>query len=241
MARDRPWIPPHNFMNLSGEELALDILRHASSSSFPQIENYISDAMQHTPGGRGRRPQIEATIATAWNLLDQKGFWAPDPSQPSGVFRIITERGKSALREQTTVGQQDATKYLSQPLHPSNDQAVRRAFQDGDLDHAVFSAFREVEISVRDAGGFPNSKHGTDLMRAAFKADGGKLIGPNLDRGEQNGIADLYAGAIAVFKNPSSHRRVQYTNQAIAAKAIFLADLLLDMLDQTLADRKENS
>jgi len=41
----------------------------------------------------------------------------------------------------------------------------------------------------------------------------------------------LFWGAIGVFKNPSSHREVNYGDVTVAAEAVLLADLLLRLLD----------
>ena len=51
----------------------------------------------------------------------------------------------------------------------------------------------------------------------------------------------LFWGAIGVFKNPSSHREVNYDDPIVAAEAVLLADLLLRLLDAMaakVADRK---
>jgi hypothetical protein len=52
-----------------------------------------------------------------------------------------------------------------------------------------------------------------------------------LDAGEQKAIMFLFAGAIGAFKNPSSHRQVDFGDPTVAAEAVLLADLLLRMLD----------
>ncbi|WP_353962163.1 TIGR02391 family protein [Micromonospora sp. NBC_00362] len=41
---------------------------------------------------------------------------------------------------------------------------------------------------------------------------------------------ELCTGAIGLFKNPSSHRRVDYSDLTKAAETILLADLLLRLL-----------
>ncbi len=42
----------------------------------------------------------------------------------------------------------------------------------------------------------------------------------------------LFWGAIGVFKNPSSHRQVEYDDPTLASDVVLLADLLHRMLDQ---------
>jgi hypothetical protein len=39
-------------------------------------------------------------------------------------------------------------------------------------------------------------------------------------------------GAIGVFKNPPSHRQVNYADPALASKIVLFADRLLRMLDE---------
>jgi hypothetical protein len=60
-------------------------------------------------------------------------------------------------------------------LHPSIAQKIWPAFPRGEYDPAVFLAFREVEIAVRQAGGFEPIAHGVPLMRRAFHPSQGPL------------------------------------------------------------------
>jgi hypothetical protein len=69
-------------------------------------------------------------------------------------------------------------------------------------------------------------------MRNAF-GNGGPLYDINLDPGEADATRELYSGAIGLFKNPSSHRPVDYSDLTIAAEVILLADLLLRLLDRS--------
>lgn len=73
-------------------------------------------------------------------------------------------------------------------------------------------------------------------MRDAFatkKGGPGPLTDPNLDDGEQVGIQHLFAGAIATFKIPPSHRQVDYDDPTEASEVVLLADLLMRVLDRT--------
>lgn len=67
-------------------------------------------------------------------------------------------------------------------------------------------------------------------MTKAFR-DGGALRDPHSEGGEQVAMINLFQGAIGVFKNPSSHGQVDYSDPTLASEVVLLADLLLRMLD----------
>jgi len=46
-------------------------------------------------------------------------------------------------------------------------------------------------------------------------------------------VKDLYKGALGLFKNPSSHREVDYGDATEAAEVVLLADLLHRILNRT--------
>ena len=101
----------------------------------------------------------------------------------------------------------------------------------GDYETAVFQSFREVEIAVRDASQLPSTELGISLMRRAFDKNSGPLSDLNEPEGEREALAHLFAGAIGRFKNPSSHRPVEY-GLTDAAEALMLASLLLRIVDE---------
>lgn len=69
-------------------------------------------------------------------------------------------------------------------------------------------------------------------MRSAFKPEGGPLSDGQHEGGERQGMMDLFAGAIATFKNPTSHREVTFDDPVEAAKLIAFASLLHRILDR---------
>lgn len=101
----------------------------------------------------------------------------------------------------------------------------------GEYETAAFAAMKAVEVRVREMGRFPDSDIGVPLMRKAF-GPGGPLNDESIDSGERDGRRELFSGAIAVIKNPTSHRDVEYDDPTEASEAILLADLLMRILDR---------
>jgi len=89
-----------------------------------------------------------------------------------------------------------------------------------------------VEVAVRRTSGLPNKLIGKDLMRNAFHPDTGVLRDPEAEPSERHATADLFAGAIGLYKNPASHRTVEFDDPVEAAEVIQLADLLLRIVQR---------
>ena len=82
----------------------------------------------------------------------------------------------------------------------------------GDLDEAVFAAFKAVEEAVRTAGGFGPTDIGVAIMRKAFDKINGPLSDQKQPEPEREALAHLFAGAIGSYKSPHSHRTVSITD-----------------------------
>jgi uncharacterized protein (TIGR02391 family) len=109
---------------------------------------------------------------------------------------------------------------------------VRTNFDLGDYETACFAAMKAVEVAVRDASGLDDSLVGVKLMREAFRPHengkaGGALADAGAEGGEQAATANLFAGAMGAYKNPASHRTVDFDDPIEAAEIIQFADLLL--------------
>jgi uncharacterized protein (TIGR02391 family) len=170
-------------------------------------------------------------ISEAWAWLVAEGFVAARPDQSSSDACFVTARARHLLADRDPRRRLLSEQRLSVDLHPRLNQRVRTQFLLGEVELAAFAAMREVEIRVREIAALSTSDIGVKLMRNAF-GPGGSLRPSGRDPGEQNAVADLFAGAIGVFKNPSSHREVDYSDPVIASEVVLLADLLLRLLEQ---------
>ena len=115
-------------------------------------------------------------------------------------------------------------------FHPIIAQKVWTIFLQGDYDTAVFQAFKQVEIAVREAGYYADTELGVSLMRNAFHKKDGALTDSSQQPAEKQARSDLFAGAIGSYKNPSSHHNVKITDEE-AVELITLASHLLRIVD----------
>ena len=176
-------------------------------------------------------------LMEGWQWLEQEGLIAVDPVQTDTVFKIVTRRGMAISTEAELIDFSSA-KLIPQMLHPDILLTARSHFIRKDYETAVMHAFRSVEIAVRVKGGFTPADVGVSLMRAAFRPAGnanannpvGTLTDTAAEPSEQHGMMDLFAGAIACFRNPSAHRQVNITKEE-AMELLGFASRLLKIVD----------
>ena len=172
-------------------------------------------------------------LQEAWDWLLVHGLIASEePTQQIGAgFTLVTRRGYAVLEEPAGIARLKAEHRLDVDLHESIRDRIRPQFLLGEYELAVFAALREVESRVRQLSGASDSLVGHKLMVGAFRP-GGPLFDASLDPGESQAMMSLFDGAIGVFKNPPSHRPVQYADPTEASEVVLLADLLLRLLDR---------
>jgi uncharacterized protein (TIGR02391 family) len=235
-----------DLLALTVEELAGVLLIHLNScgtdsgDSIVQrnliSQNNFFSARDSHPEYPGRQPAVNRALTEAWNWLQGEGFLIPDPQQPHWFF--LSRRAQSLKSQQEFAEYRKANLLPKGQLHPLIAAKVYPAFLRGEYDTAVFQAFREVEVAVRRSGRFPDDLVGTKLMRDAFRSDPknssaipGSLTDTTLPLAEQEGMSNLFAGAISLYKNPQSHRNVP-TEAVDAAEVIVFASQLLRIVDR---------
>ena len=120
-------------------------------------------------------------------------------------------------------------------LDPILARKVIPTYLRGDYETAVFQAYKEVEVRVRQVCRFGDDKLGVSLMREAFNPDKGPLRDENIDQSEREAMAALFAGSIGLMKNPASHRNTNLDDPGEAAEAILWANYLLRIVDRRAA------
>lgn len=224
---------PETLLSLEPEELAgivLEYLNSLSHSDSGQLNRY-NFSLPHTVDGYppSYRDKISQALMEAWIWLEREGMIAPKPGEQGG-WVFITRRGKKLQQAADLTAYRNADMLPKRLLHPVIAQKVWATFLRGDYDTAVFQAFKEVEVRVREVGSFDTQDIGTDLMRQAFHAENGPLTDPQMPAAERQALSALFAGAIGLYKNPHSHRNVQI-DAVEAVEMITIASHLLKIVD----------
>ena len=229
----KDFFPPIELaLNMEPEELAPFLLRHLKTVNHINRYNYTlrtNSDLQEYAGERVETFQKRLMEAFIW--LEREMFIAPMPDK-QGDWGFITRRGEKALEEEDFNAYSYGRLLPSENLHPVIASRVKPLFLRGDYDTAIFRAFKAVEVAVRKKGGYAKSDIGTDLMRKAFNPKTGKLTNTHSEEAEKQAMSNLFAGAIGLFKNPTSHRDIDGMLPEEVAGYIAVANCLLKMVDE---------
>lgn len=115
-------------------------------------------------------------------------------------------------------------------LHPRVRQASLGVFNIGKQSAAVFQAYQDLEEAIHTAAGLPRGVHGQQVAARAFDPLNGPLRDPEAPEPERKGLRDLMIGALALYKNPRSHRSVRLDPEE-AAELLIVASQLMRHVD----------
>ena len=223
-------------IELEPEELAGVLMEHLNSlpaSARRSLSRYnfsLPDTVREYP--REHRDALRQALMEAWVWLEREGLLVPKPGSQGEV--VISRRGRQLRTRDQVHSYRRANLLPRKQLHGRIAHKVWASFLRGDYDTAVFQAFKEVEVRVREAAQGADTDLGVSLMRKAF-GEGGPLTDASAHKAEQQALSDLFAGAIGSYKNPHSHRSVTIES-AEAAEMIVLASHLLGIVDKRSSD-----
>ncbi|MDP3716962.1 MAG: TIGR02391 family protein [Acidobacteriota bacterium] len=215
-------------LQLEAEELAPYLLEHlAGNPSHLNLTNFLESSVGDTVMAHyGKDVRVDEAFREAWSWLEREGLLVAKSHR-----YFISRRGLRVRGRQDFEAFRRSNVLPKASLHPVVAERVWSSFVRGEYDIAVLQAFKEVEIAVRAAGGFPAVKVGVALMGEAFKANVGPLTDKSLPEAEQLAMLSLFSGAMGLFKNPTSHRHIGLTNGSEAAEMVALASLLMRIVD----------
>lgn len=173
------------------------------------------------------REPISFALLEAWHWLDRELLIAPCGD---GSY-FITRRGMKLTRRADVDEYRKRSGLPKHILHPILIEKAWPLFLLGQYETAVFQAFKEIEVRVRDACGFAPTDIGIPLMRKAFADDDGPLTDKEEPLAERQALAHLFAGAYGRFRNPSGHRHVAITEPTDAFEMLAIASNLLKLVD----------
>lgn len=225
---------PNALLALEPEELAGALMEHFHSlpqnerSSLNQANFFGTHIGSLRKYPRDSQQAVENALREAWAWLVHEGLLVE--REHHGSYRI-SRRGEKMHKWADVEKYRKENLLPRNQLHPAIAQKVWATFLRGDYDTAVFQALKEVEVAVRRAGGFGDSDLGPKLMRKAFEVDSGPLTDMSRVPGERQGMSDLFAGAMALYKNATSHRNIALADAHEAIEIIMLASHLLRIVD----------
>lgn len=217
-------LPPDQVSSLPVDQLGLVLLADLLATDQWNEYNYLLAADREYRVG----PALDA-IAEAMAWLRARALIARKPGQTSDAAIFVTRTGQRVVKEGPKAF--FAAERLQGGTHPLIEAKARPQFLISEYEQAVFASLKAVEVRVRQLGRFGDDLVGVDLINKAFGPTG-PLTDPDAVKGEREGMRALFAGAYAVFRNPSGHREVNFDDVSEAAEMVLTASLLMRILDR---------
>lgn len=194
-----------------------------------RLDDFMSRIRRHY-----KEEAVNGAFLEAWAWLVRQGLLITAKSDTYQISR----RGRRLKGRQDLEAFQKANILPRESLHPVIADRVWPNFSRGEYETAVFQAFSEVEAAVRTAGRFQPTDIGIELIEKAFDRNSGPLTDMALPETERQAMLALFAGAVGLFKNPSSHRHITLTDPKVAVEMINLASLLMRTVDSRTESTK---
>lgn len=205
--------------------------------SFNSRQEFVAALVGGNAEATCREPSVINALVEAWTWLEAQGLLVPDPSQMAGSgFRVLSRRAQRFETLADFVPFRVARMLEREMLNPRIRDEVWAAFIRGHFTTAADIAMKRVESAVREA--CPEIElYGKPLMAKAFASPGGPLTDRTLPLAEQEGMRDLFTGAIGMHRNALAHDRVTMEDAAEVVEVVVLANHLLRIVGRSVGRR----
>lgn len=235
---------PDQALAMPIEELAGYLVMHHKDQNSFSVHNVMcgidspsssSSISSPFPVDRQKREQYKEVLVEAYGWGFSEGLFILDPNRLDGSnWWKVSRRGRK-LNQPLDVLKMAARDILPKAfLHPLIAEHSAPIFHMGKYDAAVFQAFKQVEIAVRDASGL--SLDGASLMKTVFSKNDG-VLNTAVEASEREGLMFIFAGAIQLFRNSTGHQNLDIDPQE-AAHLLIHASYLLSLVEKHAAVSK---
>jgi uncharacterized protein (TIGR02391 family) len=235
---------PQALLALETPEAALVLLKCLATSAdgpSPQrpvfLGNFFSSTRSPVNGYIAKDPNVDKYadaitehLIMAWQWLIRENLLIPAPGNTAG-WVCVSSRGHKAVDPEVFDRYRHAALLPQGMVHPAIVATAFASFLRGDYDLAIFASYRALEDRVREVCKLSQDLVGVKLMRAAFDPKSGPLRDSSRESGEQEAMAHVYAGAIGLFKNPTSHRLNAFDKAEQAVSLVLFATYLINQVD----------
>jgi uncharacterized protein (TIGR02391 family) len=222
-------IDPAIAVKMPTEELAghvIDALKKGSKAFHP---HNVGLAVASQYANHPQKDEFIEAIMEAFGWMYSEGLSITDPDNGYNGWMRLSRRA-SQLKAPSDVTMLAQREILPKNfLHPVIAQEAGLIFHTGKYDAAVYEAFKQLEIAVKEATGINNI--GSALMMDAFKNGTGPLVDKNADPNEEEGLKFVFAGAMKIFRNSTGHRNVRMDAYQ-AASLIIHASYLYSLVEE---------
>ena len=128
---------------------------------------------------------------------------------------------------------------LKSDYSPALYEAVSKSFAADDYDATVIAAFKYLDSYLHKLLNVsPHDYYGEALINYAYSPNQG-VIQMDTHPNEQAGLRNLISGALAIFRNPSAHRFMEY-DQFTASTVIALVATVIKLTDKIVTTSKSS-
>jgi uncharacterized protein (TIGR02391 family) len=214
--------------------LALELINASEPNTQSRLHpTSFSSSGTIGPFAQADREHIRFAMAEGWNWLVCEGLLAPTPGETHG-WHFVTRRGKKITNREDLAAYVNSSLLPRSMLHPAIAKVCWPTYMRGDYATAVFQAFKELEVTIREAGNFKFDENGVDLVRRAFDETSGPLTDQSKPATERAALLALMVGAVGSYNNPYSHRQIRLGAEE-ACEMIILASHLLKIAEARLS------